>query len=232
MIARFALATATLTFSACMIEQTGPTQHDSSSIDLDKAERVNAEFRMGAGTLRLSPGSDKLMRADFSYNVVSWKPYVRYSSAAGTGHLTVEQPETGSHHMGHTKYDWDIRLNKDVPMDIVAHFGAGEAHLDVGSLNLRSVEVNMGVGKLDMDLHGAPKRNYEVRIRGGVGEATVRVPSGVGVYGEAEGGLGEIRTEGLKREGTRFSNDAYEHAKANIHLDIRGGIGSIRVISD
>ena len=101
MIARLALAAATLSLGACIIEHTGPTQHESQSIDLDKAERVQAEFRMGAGTLRLSPGTDKLMRADFSYNVVSWKPYVHYNSAAGSGHLSVEQPESGPHHIGH-----------------------------------------------------------------------------------------------------------------------------------
>ena len=92
--------------------------------------------------------------------------------------------------------------------------------------------MDMGVGKLNMDLRGSPKHNYDVRIRGGVGEATVRLPADVGVYGEVEGGIGEIRTPGLRREGRRFFNDAYERSKVTIHLDIRGGIGSIRVISE
>ena len=48
----------------------------------------------------------------------------------------------------------------------------------------------------------------------------------------AEGGIGEIRTSGLHRDGRRYFNDAYEHSKVTIHLDIRGGVGSIRVISD
>jgi hypothetical protein len=58
------------------------------------------------------------------------------------------------------------------------------------------------------------------------------VPGDVGVYGEAEGGIGEIKTSGLRREGRRFYNSAYKDSKTSIHLDIRGGIGSIRVISD
>lgn len=162
----------------------------------------------------------------------SWKPYVRYSSGASHGNLSVEQP-SGSHtHVGKMNYEWDIRLNREVPMDMRVHFGAGEAHLNLGSLSLRSVDVDMGVGKLDVDLRGTPKKNYEVRIRGGVGEATVRVPADVGVYGEAQGGIGEIKTSGMRREGHRFFNEAYEHSKVTIHLDIRGGIGSIRVISD
>ncbi|HEY2016616.1 MAG TPA: toast rack family protein [Bryobacteraceae bacterium] len=222
-----------LCLCGCVVEATGPTQHDSRSIDLDSAERVSVDLHMGAGHLRVDGGAQKLMRADFSYNVPSWKPYVRYSSAAGRGNLTIEQPGSSHAHMGRTNYEWDVRLNREVPVDMRVHFGAGEANLNLGSLSLRSVEVEMGVGKLDMDLRGNPKHNYDVRIRGGVGEATIRVPGGVGVYGEMEGGIGEIKTNGLRMEGRRrFFNDAYEHSKVTIHLDIRGGIGSIRVISD
>jgi predicted membrane protein len=104
--------------------------------------------------------------------------------------------------------------------------------MDLGSLSLRSVEVHMGVGKVDMDLRGNPKHNYDVRIRGGIGEATVRLPAGAGVYAEGSGGIGEIKTQGLRREGGHWVNDAYEDAKVRIHLDIHGGIGSIRLIGD
>lgn len=227
-----ALMAGALCLCGCVVEATGPTQHDSRTIDLDASERVSVDLNMGAGNLRVDGGTPKLMRADFTYNVASWKPYVRYRSAAGHGTLSIEQP-SGSHaHMGASKYQWDLRLNRDVPVDMHVHFGAGDATLNLGSLTLRSVEVDMGVGKLNMDLRGSPKRNYDVSIRGGVGEATVRVPSDVGVYGEAQGGIGEIRTTGMHQDGRRYFNSAYEHSKVTIHLDIRGGIGAIRVISD
>jgi predicted membrane protein len=117
-------------------------------------------------------------------------------------------------------------------MDLSLHFGAGEARLDLGSLSLRTVEVNMGVGKLDMDLRGNPKHNYDVRIRGGIGEATIHLPADVGVYAEGAGGIGEFRTQGLHRQYGYWVNDAYEDSKVRIHLDIHGGIGSIRLIAD
>ena len=44
----------------------------------------------------------------------------------------------------------------------------------------RGVEVDMGVGQLDMDLRGVPKHSYDVRIHGGIGEATVRVSADAG----------------------------------------------------
>ena len=85
----------------------------------------------------------------------------------------------------------------------------------------------MGVGRLDMDLRGTPRRDYEVRIRGGIGEATIRLPHQAGVYARAQGGIGSVHSTGLRQEGDHLVNDAYDHSKASIHLDIQGGIGAI-----
>jgi hypothetical protein len=215
-----------------MIETaTGPVRHDSRSIERDASERVRVNLNMGVGNLIVGGGARKLLNADFTYNVASWRPEVRYSNAGTTGSLTIRQPESHAQ-FGHTRYEWDLALNDEVPMDLSLHFGVGEARLDLGSLSLRSVEVHMGVGKLDMDLRGNPKHDYDVHIHGGVGEATVRLPDGVGVYAEGAGGIGEIKTQGLRREGSHWVNDAYEDSKVRIHLDIHGGIGSIRLIAD
>jgi len=119
-----------------------------------------------------------------------------------------------------------------VPVDLIAHFGVGESQMDLGSLDLRRVEVQMGVGELHMDLRGKPKHDYDVRIHGGVGEATIHLPHDVGVYASGRGGIGEIHTEGLRRQGDHWVNDAYNDAKVRIHVDVEGGIGEITLISD
>ncbi len=226
------LLAAAVFLSGCVVETAGPPQHDFRSIELDKSEFVRVNLKIGAGRLRVGSGTQKLMRADFTYNVPSWKPYVRYDSTAGHGVLTIEQPGTGHTHIGHVQYEWDIRLNREVPVDLRVNCGAGDADLELGGLMLRGVDVEMGVGKVGLDLRGNPKRSYNVRIRGGVGEATVRLPADVGIRAEAEGGLGEIKVTGLRREGKQYVNDAYENAKVRINLDVRGGIGAIRLTAD
>ncbi|MGB7721026.1 MAG: toast rack family protein [Bryobacteraceae bacterium] len=226
------LLAAALCLSSCVVYTTGPVQHDSRSVERDASERVHVNLNMGAGNLIVGGGARKLLNADFTYNVASWEPEVRYSNTGTQGELTIRQPEQGHAQIGRTRYEWDLALNDGVPMDLSLHFGAGEARLRLGSLSLRSVEVDMGVGKLDMDLRGNPQHNYDVSVRGGIGEATVRLPAGVGVYAEGAGGIGEIKTEGLRREGGHWVNDAYEDSKVRIHLDIHGGIGSIRLIAD
>jgi hypothetical protein len=227
------LLAAALCASSCVIDTaSGPVRHDSRSIERDASERVRVDLSMGAGNLTIGGGARQLMNADFTYNVPSWRPEVRYASTSTHGDLTIRQPGQGHAQIGHVKYEWDLALNNEVPIDLTLHFGAGEAHLELGSLALRNVEVGMGVGKLDMDLRGNPKHNYDVRIRGGVGEVTVRLPASVGIYAEGAGGIGEIRTQGLRREGGHWVNDAYDDSKVRIHLDVHGGIGSIRLIAE
>ena len=84
----------------------------------------------------------------------------------------------------------------------------------------------------DLDLRGRPQHDYDVHIQGGIGEAVVRLPAGAGVYANANGGIGEIKTRGLKKEGDHWENDAYATAKVKVRVDVQGGIGSITLIGD
>jgi N-terminal domain of toast_rack, DUF2154 len=210
-------------------DSSGPPRNDTKSIELDKSEFVRVVLHMGAGELDVRGGSSKLMDAEFHYSNPRMRPEVRYDGGAFRGHLEVQEPST-HFHGGNSKYRWDLRFNDDKPLDMEVHFGAGQGRLDLGTLSLRSLEVHMGVGELRVDLRGTPKHDYDVNIHGGVGEVTVYLPEGVGISADASGGIGGISARGLQNRGGRYVNDAYGHAKTNIHLQIRGGIGSINLI--
>jgi hypothetical protein len=228
---RFVLLAAAC-WTGCVVETArGPVRRESRVIPRDTSETARVDLRMGAGELRVNGGAEGLMEATFNYNVIAWKPEVRYRSFAGRADLMIRQPE-GFQGLGSSKYDWDLRLNNEIPMDLLVHFGAGEARLNLGSLNLRSLQVDMGVGEINLDLRGAPKRDYDVRIRGGVGEATAYLPANAGIYAMAEGGIGEIKVRGLRQEGRHWVNEQYGTARTQIRVDVRGGIGAINLIAE
>ncbi len=212
-------------------DRVGPAHSESRAVDLDQSEEVRVELRMGAGDLTVRGGSPKLMEGEFTYNRPVMRPLVHYDAGGFRGHLLVEQSNHGHVHNA-SNNRWDLRLNDAKPLDLNVEFGAGEGRLELGSLNLREVEVHMGVGELRLDLRGVPKNDYSVNIRGGVGEATVYLPRDVGIVADASGGIGGISVRGLEKEGGRYTNSAYGHAKTTVRLDIRGGIGSINLIAD
>jgi hypothetical protein len=185
---------------------------------------------MGAGKLQVGSGTQELLQAYFTYNVPAWKPVVKYEPGA----LTIDQGKTGHVNFspGQIKYEWDLRFNRDTALNFDVNFGAGEAQLDLGSLNLQSVNVQMGVGSLNLDLRGRPQHDYDVHIHGGIGEAVVRLPAGASVYANAKGGIGEIKARGLTKQGDHWENEAYGTAKVKVHVDVEGGIGSVSLIGD
>jgi hypothetical protein len=230
---RTALAAASvLALSGCSVNlERGPVEHLQKSIDLDKSEMSRVELKMGAGELRVEGGSSKLMDADFDYDIPSWKPSISYNTSSFRSELLVEQP-AHSGGGGNVTYKWNLRLNDKLPIDFVTNLGAGEARLNLGSMNLRGVEIHMGVGRVELDLRGAPTHDYNVQIHGGIGEAVVHLPSTVGIVATAAGGIGNIDVHGLDKSNGRWTNAAYEHSPVTIHIDVKGGIGNITLTAE
>jgi hypothetical protein len=210
--------------------QVGEMQRESQSIQAQNAQSVRANLKMGAGELNLTGGADQLMEADFAYNVADWKPKVNYDVSGETGELTVRQGSDGGIRLGgDARNEWDIRLNDEVPTNLSVQMGAGESDLDLDDLTLTALDLEMGAGRTMIDLTGDYDRDLVVSIQGGVGQATVQLPSEVGVRVEAQGGLGEINAEGLQKEGEAYVNDAYGDSEVSLDVDIQGGVGQINL---
>src|SRR5215203_4709356 len=211
-------------------QDVGKMQEESKSVDLKNADSVRAQLKMGAGELNLAGGADQLMDGDFSYNVSECKPKVSYDVNGQKGELLVKQGSANSGSLdGKARNEWDISLNEEVPTDLVVKMGAGESELDLDSLTLTGLDLNMGAGKTTVDLTGDYAQSFDASIKGGVGEATVLLPSEVGVKAKAEGGLGKINAEGLKRVGNSYVNDAYGESDVNLSVEVQGGIGAINL---
>jgi hypothetical protein len=212
-------------------QQVGKMQRESKSVDPQNAESVRAKLKMGAGVLNLTGGADRLMEGDFSYNVVEWKPKVSYDVSGGAGELVLKQGSGGKgvNLGGKARNEWDIRLNEEVPIDLVVQMGAGESDLDLDTLILKGLDLQMGAGKTTVDLTGDYTKGFDADIQGGVGEATVMLPSEVGVKAKPEGGLGKIKAEGLERVGDSYVNDAYGESDITLNVAVQGGVGEINL---
>jgi len=227
-------ATGTLVFiwmvaAGCSVVQDNtPARTEARSVELDKADSVRVELKFGAGELAVRGGSAKLMDADFTFTRETMRPEISYDATGTAGHLRIVQPSGPS--FNNSKYRWDVRLNDGKPIDLDVSVGAGECQFDLGTLTLRSLTMRMGAGELRLDLRGTPKADYAVSLEGGVGEATVYLPQGVGVTADVRGGIGDVSVQGLEKRDGRYVNSAYGQAKTTIRLDIRGGVGSIKLI--
>lgn len=227
-MARLAWLPITLLIVGCS-EPAGETRREQQSIDLAGAQSGRLTLTMGAGELSVESGASKLVEAEFIFNSDRLKPTVEHHTSGTETEIAISQSGLGSFNFGNVVSRWNLRLNNSVPFDVSAKLGAGEAHMNLGDLALRTLDIGIGAGEVHVDLRGAPKRSYSVDIKGGVGETVVYLPRTVGISATAAGGLGSIAMNGLEKRGDRWINAGHENDPVQITLDVRGGIGEIQV---
>ena len=210
--------------------EVGELRTQTRSVDAEDAESVRANLRIALGELNVSGGADELMEADFAYNVSAWEPRVNYELGGDTGELHVEQQGLGEGIPNRdVRNEWDLRLNDDIPMDLAVQMGGGVANLDLDSLILTGLNLDMGAGATTVDLTGDWERDLSAVVRGAAGEVTLLLPSQIGVRVNAGTRLGRVNAEGLRKEGEAFVNGAYGDSDATLEVDVSGGVGQINL---
>jgi hypothetical protein len=210
---------------ACV--EVGDMEVETRTVELDGAETVVLEVKMGAGELDIHGGARELMDATFATNVHRWKPRIKYDVFKGKGVLKIRQGKSSGVPMGSTRNKWDISLTEDVPIGIKIDFGAGEGDLDLRELQLQSLDIDMGVGDLEVDLSGERHQDLRVDVDGGVGSATFYLPEDVGVKVRVDKGIGSVHARDLRKDGNVYTNEAYGSSEITIKISIDAGIGSI-----
>jgi hypothetical protein len=211
------------------LAQIGPLQSETRSVELDGAEPVKVEINFGAGVLDLSGGSEKLLEADFDYNVAKLKPIMKYSG----GTLLVEQPEVNNllsfTGVADFRNEWGLRLNDQVPMDLKVDIGAGTSSLELTDLALTRLELKIGAGISTIDLRGNWTQDLDVSIDAGATDLLVRLPEDVGTRINVESGPHTVTTTGLTHDGDVYTNAAYGVSPATLNVELKSGIGMINL---
>ena len=207
----------------------GALQTESQAIELGDARSVRVEIDFGAGDLEVTGGAEKLLEADFTYNVDKLKPEVKYTD----GTLILWQPENEGlpDLRGITDFrnEWELRLTDDVPMDLSVDVGAGVSELRLAGLLLTGLDVALGAGGSTIDLSGDWARDLDVTIETGAGDITVRLPRDVGARVKVDAGVGTIQASGLTKDGNIYTNAAYGESEITLQVDIDAGLGQINL---
>lgn len=223
------LLTALLLAGCALRARVGELRSESQSVELGDAESVRVEINFGAGDLEVSGGAEKLLEADFTYNVDELKPEVEYTD----GTLVLWQPQNEGlpdlRGIADFRNDWGLRLNEEVPMDLRVEMGAGSSHLQLAGLALTGLDITLGAGGSTIDLRGDWVRDLDVTIDTGATNLTVLLPSDVGVRVKVDRGPTVIDASGLVQDGDVYTNDAYGVSDVTLKVDIDAGVGQINL---
>lgn len=219
-----------LLLASCVSQaRVGALQTESQSVELGDDEPVSVEINLGAGDLTVAGGAEKLLEADFTYNVDRLKPEVTYQN----GVLSVRHPDNEGlpvlQGISGFRNEWDLRLHDAVPMTMKVNMGAGSSDLQLAGLALTNLDVDLGAGRSTLDLRGDWAQDLGVSIDSGAAEIIVQLPRDVGVRVKIEAGPTSIDAPGLKKAGNVYTNAAYGTAPVTLDIDIQAGVGSIKL---
>src|SRR5574341_419746 len=207
----------------------GALQTESQSVELGDAKPARVEINFGAGDLAVTGGAEKLLEADFTYNVAKLKPVVEYTDDT----LVVRQPETEGlpvlRDIEDFRNEWVLRLTDGMPMDLSIDIGGGTSDLQLAGLSLTGLDVSLGAGKSTVDLSGDWRRDLDVSIDSGAAEISVLLPRDVGVRVEVERGPTIIEASGLTQDENVYTNAAYGVSDVTMKINMEAGIGRINL---
>jgi len=218
------ILTIAVTLMACSLTinvhsvETGVTQTFKIDEALDSgSETASVNIEMGAGTLDLTGGTEKLVEGEVIYNVKSWKPTV---TRAGNS-ISIKQENTSTVGIpdGTIKNMWTIQLGS-IPMDLSLSTGAYEGTLDLSGLSITSLSIRDGASKstvrfdtpnpVDMSILSYKTGASQVSLKG-LGNANVDQIS-------FDGGVGSYELD--------FTGDLSK----DVNVTIKSGMSDIKLV--
>lgn len=124
---------------------------------------------------------------------------------------------------------WDLGLSPAPSLKLWVNMGAGQAELDLGGLNLESLEVDNGLAFTEVVLPG--EGSYTASINQAIGGITVVLPESLAVRIKADTALaGRKLPDGFVPEGDSvYTSPGYSTAENRVDLTLGLAIGMVTV---
>lgn len=203
-------------------------EEQTISIPLENARSARIKLDHGAGRLNVRGGASatEALAGEFGTNV-------DYKSRLEADQLVVKvrnSPHFWSWYPGQS-LDWDIRLNKDIPLNLKIDSGASSSTLDLSDLKVVDLDIDTGASSTEVILP-AHAGNTHVDIDTGASSLNIHVPAGVAARIRIKSGLAAINVDSTRFpriDGGLYQSTDYSTAANRADITIDAGVGSIEI---
>jgi hypothetical protein len=207
----------------------GSVEEEQVSIDLQGANEASIKLSHGAGRIVLDAGAapGQLLSGTFSGGV---KQSARTSGDRLDARLEA-QPTFFPPFLGGARgLEWNIALNRDVPLTLRLESGASQSELNLHDLRVIDLKISTGASKTDITLP-ANAGMTTVKIELGAATLDMVVPDSVAARIRAEQGVSAIEVDTARFP---YSNGIYESAdyssaQNKVDIMIQAGAGRVAV---
>ena len=100
---------------------------------------------------------------------------------------------------------------------------------NLGNLNTDLIDIDAGVGEIELVFTGEWRQDARVSVDMGLGSLVLRFPRGLGVRLARDTFLTSLDSEGLVKRGDSYYSLDYDEADYQVTVDVDAAFGSIRV---
>lgn len=214
---------------ARVVGNPGPAEVEHATIPLDGAARAAIELSHGAGNLNVAAGTGMtgLVEGEFGGGlrqaVTRRDDLLNVELKMRVEPVTVLNWSPGG-------YDWNVRLNPDVPLQLECETGASRSTLDLYGLKVTELKLETNASTTDVVLP-ANAGFTQVSIEAGAARVDVRVPGGVAARIRTSAGLASIAVDTARFPGgdKLYQSPDYATAANKVDIEVETGLGTVAI---
>ena len=207
----------------------GVVEKEQVSIDLQGANEAYLKLSHGAGRLVLGAGASpgQLLSGTFAGGV---KQSVHKSGNRLDAHIEAQPTFFPLFFSGWQGLEWNINLNRDIPLALRLETGASQSELDLRDLRVTDLKVGTGASKTNLTLPTNAGMTT-VKVELGAASLDMVVPQGVAARIRTEHGVAAIEVDTARFP---YSNGIYESAdyssaQNKVDILIQAGAGRVAI---
>jgi hypothetical protein len=213
----------------------GTISTQSISQPISGATSADVEISLGVGNLTVNPLANA--GGDIMQGTIALGENERlernYTVNSGVGKLTLANRSVEGAWFGNVASgprDHVLNINPTVPLSLKIDGGVGDSKLNLTEFNLTRLQVNSGVGNVQIELPRNVTGTSNISVSGGVGDVTVNVPEGIALRVQASQGVGSRNfPSSYTNDGEVWTSPNYDTATNRVNMQVSGGVGSLHV---
>ncbi len=125
---------------------------------------------------------------------------------------------------------WNLSVNRDLPMRLTFHTGAGETNLDLSDTLVKELRIETGASSTRVTL---PARAGTTRVvaKAGMASLEFRIPQDVAARIRLHTGISgsKVDTNRFPQQGDVFQSPDFDNAANKVDIEIEAGMGGIDI---
>jgi hypothetical protein len=130
--------------------------------------------------------------------------------------------------------DGELRVSAPNPEEMQwarIRVGAASFHaLELGNLNAAEVDVEAGVGDIELDFSGLRRSVTQVHVKLGLGSLEIRVPRDAGIQVTRNSFLTSFNAPGLEARGRELYSPNWTQAERRMIIEVDAAVGSVSIL--